>query len=141
MNKEVSNQYYLESAPMKKAIFHLSVPMMIGMSVGTVYNVINAYFIGLLHNTGMLTAITLGLPIFTVLMAFGNVFGVGAEPSSPGWPGRRIRRRESGSPDIPSMQASSPGSLSPCWRCWRLIRSPACSVRMRQPSLTRRPMP
>lgn len=77
MNKEVSNQYYLESAPMKKAIFHLSVPMMIGMSVGTVYNVINAYFIGLLHNTGMLTAITLGLPIFTVLMAFGNVFGVG----------------------------------------------------------------
>ncbi|QUL53144.1 MATE family efflux transporter [Paenibacillus tritici] len=77
MKQEVSNQYYLESAPMKKAIFHLSVPMMIGMSVGTVYNVINAYFIGLLHNTSMLTAITLGLPIFTVLMAFGNVFGVG----------------------------------------------------------------
>lgn len=51
--------------------------MMIGMSVGTIYNVINAYFIGLLHNTSMLTAITLGLPIFTVLMAFGNVLGVG----------------------------------------------------------------
>ncbi|MHA6530606.1 MATE family efflux transporter [Paenibacillus sp. BAC0078] len=62
---------------MKKAIAHLSIPMMIGMSVGTVYNVINAYFIGLLHNTSMLTAITLGLPIFTVLMAFGNVLGVG----------------------------------------------------------------
>ncbi|WP_238326768.1 MATE family efflux transporter [Paenibacillus graminis] len=77
MAKKMSNQYYLESAPMKKAIAHLSIPMMIGMSVGTVYNVINAYFIGLLHNTGMLTAITLGLPIFTVLMAFGNVLGVG----------------------------------------------------------------
>ncbi|WP_379161565.1 MATE family efflux transporter [Paenibacillus sp. sgz5001063] len=77
MKKETSNQYVLESAPMKKAIAHLSVPMMIGMSVGTIYNVINAYFIGLLHNTGMLTAITLGLPIFTVLMAFGNVLGVG----------------------------------------------------------------
>jgi putative MATE family efflux protein len=77
MTKEFSNQYYLESAPMKKAIAHLSIPMMIGMSVGTIYNVINAYFIGLLHNTSMLTAITLGLPIFTVLMAFGNVLGVG----------------------------------------------------------------
>lgn len=77
MGKEFSNQYYLESAPIKKAIAHLSIPMMIGMSVGTIYNVINAYFIGLLHNTSMLTAITLGLPIFTVLMAFGNVLGVG----------------------------------------------------------------
>ncbi|OMD35446.1 MULTISPECIES: MATE family efflux transporter [Paenibacillus] len=77
MTNEFSNQYYLESAPMKKAIAHLSIPMMIGMSVGTIYNVINAYFIGLLHNTSMLTAITLGLPIFTVLMAFGNVLGVG----------------------------------------------------------------
>lgn len=48
------------------------------MYVGTIHNVINAYFIGLLHNTSMLTAITLGLPIFTVLMAFGNVLGVGA---------------------------------------------------------------
>ncbi|MDH6369929.1 multidrug efflux pump [Paenibacillus sp. PastF-3] len=77
METEVSNQYYLESAPIKKAIAHLSIPMMIGMSVGTIYNVINAYFIGLLHNTSMLTAITLGLPIFTVLMAFGNMLGVG----------------------------------------------------------------
>ncbi|MBC2366607.1 MATE family efflux transporter [Listeria booriae] len=77
MSKKFSNQYYLEEAPIKKAIAHLSIPMMIGMSVGTIYNVINAYFIGLLHNTSMLSAITLGLPIFTVLMAIGNVFGVG----------------------------------------------------------------
>ncbi|KGL46907.1 MATE family efflux transporter [Listeria sp. SHR_NRA_18] len=77
MTKKFSDQYYLETAPVKKAIAHLSIPMMIGMSVGTIYNVINAYFIGLLHDTSMLSAITLGLPIFTVLMAFGNVFGVG----------------------------------------------------------------
>ncbi|WP_438433148.1 MATE family efflux transporter [Gorillibacterium sp. sgz500922] len=77
MEEQASNPYYLESAPIRKAIAHLSVPMMIGMSVGTVYNVINAYFIGLLRDTDMLSAITLGLPIFTVLMAIGNVFGVG----------------------------------------------------------------
>ncbi|MGG7098459.1 MATE family efflux transporter [Clostridium sardiniense] len=74
---DITNEYYLEKAPIKKAIRHLSIPMMIGMSIGTVYNIINAYFIGLLHNTEMLSAITLGLPIFTILMAFGNVFGVG----------------------------------------------------------------
>lgn len=77
MEQKFSNEYYLESAPITKAIAHLSIPMMIGMSVGTIYNVINAFFIGLLHNTDMLTSITLGLPIFTILMAFGNMLGAG----------------------------------------------------------------
>ncbi len=72
-----SNIYYLEQAPIKKAIAHLSIPMMIGMSAGTVYNIINAYFIGLVHDTAMLSAITLCLPTFTILMALGNMFGVG----------------------------------------------------------------
>ncbi|WP_088186119.1 MATE family efflux transporter [Desulfosporosinus sp. FKA] len=77
MEQTLTNEYYLDKAPINKAIAHLSIPMMIGMSVGTVYNVINAFFIGLMHNTEMLTAVTLGLPIFTILMAFGNMFGVG----------------------------------------------------------------
>lgn len=77
MENNLTNQYYLEGAPILKSIAHLSIPMMIGMSVGTIYNVINAFFIGLMHNTEMLTAVTLALPIFTILMAFGNMFGVG----------------------------------------------------------------
>ena len=77
MEETTTNEYYLKSAPITKAIARLSIPMMIGMSVNTIYNVINAFFIGLLHNTEMLTAVTLGLPIFTVLMAFGNMFGAG----------------------------------------------------------------
>jgi putative MATE family efflux protein len=77
MKQKLSNEYYLENAPITKAIAYLSIPMMIGMSIGTIYNVINAFFIGLLNNTDMLTAITLGLPIFTILMAFGNMLGAG----------------------------------------------------------------
>lgn len=74
---EVSNMSYLKDAPIRKAILHLSVPMIIGMSVGTFYNIINAFFIGLVNDTAMFSAITLGLPIFTVLMAIGNMLGVG----------------------------------------------------------------
>ncbi|AJA46285.1 multidrug export protein MepA [Clostridium pasteurianum DSM 525 = ATCC 6013] len=77
MEQTATNEHYLKSAPITKSIIHLSIPMMIGMSVETVYNVINVFFIGLLHNTEMLTAVTLGLPIFTILMAFGNMFGAG----------------------------------------------------------------
>lgn len=78
MENEKSNIKYLRDEPIKKTILYLSIPMMIGMSAGTIYNVINAYFIGLVHDTAMLSSITLGLPIFTVLMAFGNMFGVGS---------------------------------------------------------------
>lgn len=73
-----SNEYILKEAPIKKAVLKLSVPMMIGSSVGAIYSVINAYFIGLLHNTGMMSAITIGMPVFILLMAIGNMFGVGS---------------------------------------------------------------
>lgn len=72
MENTQSNIKYLKDEPIKKAIAHLSIPMMIGMSAGTIYNVINAYFIGLVHDTAMLSAITLGLPIFTGIMAISQ---------------------------------------------------------------------
>jgi multidrug efflux pump len=72
-----SNIYYLKESPIRKAIGHLSIPMMVGISATTIYNLINAYFIGLIHDTNMMSAITLAMPITIVLMAVGNMFGVG----------------------------------------------------------------
>ncbi|MDD7794244.1 MATE family efflux transporter [Clostridium sp. 'White wine YQ'] len=74
---EKSDQFYLEKAPMGKAIMHLSIPMMLGMSIGAIYNIINAFFIGLTHDSIMLSAITFGLPVMTLLMALGSIWGVG----------------------------------------------------------------
>lgn len=72
-----SNIYYLKESPIRKAIAHLSIPMMVGISATTIYNLINAYFIGLIHDTNMMSAITLAMPIMIILMAVGNMFGVG----------------------------------------------------------------
>lgn len=72
-----SNIYYLKESPIRKAIAHLSIPMMVGISATTIYNLINAYFIGLIHDTNMMSAITLAMPITIILMAVGNMFGVG----------------------------------------------------------------
>ena len=69
--------YYLEKAPILKAISNLSVPLMIGMSVSVIYNIIDAYFIGRLNNFNMISAVGLVLPLFTILMALGNLLGVG----------------------------------------------------------------
>ena len=72
-----SNRWYLSSAPMLRALVHLCVPMAAAMMVGAVYNVINAGFIGSLHDTTLLAAVTFGSPLLALVMAVGGVFGTG----------------------------------------------------------------
>lgn len=72
-----TNRWYLSSAPIIRALVHLCVPMAAAMIVGAVYNVINAGFIGSLHDNALLAAITLGTPVLGLVMAVGGVFGVG----------------------------------------------------------------
>lgn len=72
-----TNRWYLSSAPIVRALIHLCIPMAAAMIVGAIYNLINAGFIGSLHDTALLAAITLGSPILGLVMGVGNVFGVG----------------------------------------------------------------
>jgi multidrug efflux pump len=72
-----TNRWYLSAAPIVRALVHLCVPMAAAMIVGAVYNLINAGFIGSLHNTALLAAITFGTPLLGLVMAVGGVFGVG----------------------------------------------------------------
>lgn len=75
--EEKKSTYYLESAPIPKAIKHMAIPMILAMVINTIYNIIDTYFIGLLNNTSMLAAVTLALPFTTILMAIGDIFGTG----------------------------------------------------------------
>jgi multidrug efflux pump len=74
---EVSPLYYFEEAPIPKSIAHMAVPMMIGMSINMIYSIVDAFFIGKLNNTAMMTAVTLSLSLTALLMAVGNVLGTG----------------------------------------------------------------
>lgn len=70
--------YYFEKASVFKAMMHFSLPMMIGTLLSVIYGILNIYFIGFLGDSHMISAISLTLPIFALLMGFGNFFGVGA---------------------------------------------------------------
>lgn len=72
-----SDRYFLSRAPIWRALLHLCVPMIAAVTVGAIYNIINAGFVGSLHSTVLLSAITFGLPIIGLVMAVGGVFGVG----------------------------------------------------------------
>lgn len=75
---DTENLYYFEKAPVAKAIAHFAVPMMLGTSMNVIYSILNAYFLGTLHNTAMLTALALTLPLFAIIMALGNLIGTGS---------------------------------------------------------------
>jgi multidrug efflux pump len=72
-----TNRWFLSSAPIFSALMHLCVPMAAAMIVSALYNVVNAGFIGSLHNTALLAAVTLGSPVLGLVMAVGGVFGIG----------------------------------------------------------------
>ena len=72
-----TNRWYLSSAPIARALAHLCVPMAAAMIVGAAYNVINAGFVGSLHDTALLAAITFGSPLLALVMAVGGMFGAG----------------------------------------------------------------
>ena len=76
MNQKSEN-YWLLDAPASKAIWHMAIPMMLGMSVNIIYNITDTFFIGRLNDTAALAAISLLLPFTTILMAIGNLFGTG----------------------------------------------------------------
>lgn len=75
---DAENLHYFEKAPIAKAVAHFAVPMMLGTSMNVIYSILNAYFLGTLHNTAMLTALALTLPLFAIIMALGNLIGVGS---------------------------------------------------------------
>lgn len=75
---DAENLHYFEKAPISKAVAHFGIPMMLGMSMSVIYSILNAYFLGTLGNTAMLTALALTLPLFAIIMALGNLIGMGS---------------------------------------------------------------
>ncbi|MBP1972353.1 MATE family efflux transporter [Cohnella thailandensis] len=73
-----NNLHYFEKAPIAKAVAHFAIPMMLGTSMSVIYSLLNAYFLGTLNSTPMLTALALTLPLFSIIMALGNLIGVGS---------------------------------------------------------------
>ncbi|MGV1033971.1 MAG: MATE family efflux transporter [Microbacteriaceae bacterium] len=102
-----SNRYYLAEAPIWRSLVHLCTPMMAGLSVGIIYNIINALFIGSLGDITLIAALTFAMPVFAIIIAIGGVFGVGggtyisrllgASEANPDDPASQQRIRQVGS--------------------------------------------
>ena len=66
-----------ERAPIPKAYMNMALPVVMGMLVTLVYNLVDTYFIALTGNTNLIAGISLCAPLFTLLLAIGDIFGIG----------------------------------------------------------------
>lgn len=65
------------AAPIKKAYFKLSLPMVLGMLTVMVYNLADTYFISQTGQPALVAGVTIVVPLFTFLMAVANIFAIG----------------------------------------------------------------
>lgn len=77
-NSEISKEELFEKMPVTKAIFTLTIPMIITSVVSIVYNLSDTFFVGKLNNPVENAAVTLVAPAMTLFYAITNLFGVGA---------------------------------------------------------------
>ena len=77
MNERNNKLELLGSAPIPKALMALGIPIMIGMLINALYNLVDAYFVGSLGESQM-SAISVVFPLGQVVVGLGLMFGNGA---------------------------------------------------------------
>lgn len=60
-----------------KAYIRLSLPLVFSMVVTLIYNLADTFFVAQTNDTNIVAGVSLGMPLFTLMMAVGNIFGQG----------------------------------------------------------------
>ncbi|MEI0748914.1 MATE family efflux transporter [Brachyspira pulli] len=66
-----------ENYPVHKALLTLALPTILGMLVNVFYNMVDTFFVGQTGDPNQVASVSLCMPIYLLLMAFGNIFGIG----------------------------------------------------------------
>ena len=68
---------FFDTKHLYRSYFKLAFPMVLGLVVTLVYNLADTFFIARTNDTDLIAGVSLCAPVFTALMAFGNIFGQG----------------------------------------------------------------
>lgn len=70
------NNIFLD-AKTSQVYLRLSLPLVLSMVVTLIYNLADTFFVARTGNTDLIAGVSLCAPVFTFLMAIGNIFGQG----------------------------------------------------------------
>lgn len=71
------NQKVFEEYAIPKAVFTMALPTVLSMLVTVFYNMADTFFVGQTGDANQVAAVSLTTPVFLMLMAIGNIFGIG----------------------------------------------------------------
>lgn len=74
---QTDNIELFANTPVRKAVLALVVPTVISQLITVIYNMADTFFIGQMNNPYQVAAATLAMPVFMLLTAFANLFGIG----------------------------------------------------------------
>lgn len=60
-----------------RSYFKMAFPVVFGLVITLIYNLADTFFISQTNDTNLIAGVSLCSPVFTTLMAFGNIFGQG----------------------------------------------------------------
>ena len=70
-------QELFTKAPVSKAYFKMALPVVMSMLVSLVYNMVDTWFIAQTQDTALVAGVSLCAPMFTLMVAMGDIFGLG----------------------------------------------------------------
>ena len=60
-----------------RAYFTLAMPVVISMIASMIYNLVDTFFISQTQNPNIVAGVTVCTPLFSIMLAIGDVFGLG----------------------------------------------------------------
>ncbi|MBE6074158.1 MAG: hypothetical protein E7202_06470 [Selenomonas ruminantium] len=63
--------------PIPKAYMTLALPVVMSMVIQLVYSMVDTFFIALTGDTALIAGVSVCTPLFTLMLAFGDLFGLG----------------------------------------------------------------
>ena len=68
---------FFDTKHLYRSYFKMAFPVVLGLVVTLIYNLADTFFIARTNDTNLIAGVSLCAPVFTMLMAFGNIFGQG----------------------------------------------------------------
>lgn len=69
--------WIFEEASIPEAVFTMAIPTIITQLINIVYNFADAWYVGRTGSAAMMAALSVSLPIFIIIQALANLFGIG----------------------------------------------------------------
>lgn len=66
-----------EHTTIRRAYVQLAIPVVLSMTVTIVYNLVDTFFVSKTQNPNLVAGVSQGAPMFTLMLAIGDIFGLG----------------------------------------------------------------